>query len=68
MPVQSLLHPFRKRNEFNFILGYYRSKTHFKHKILSFRSMTSFQSHKYYRTGVNKALVTHYVNFFQRFL
>ena len=52
-PIRSLLHPFRQRIELNLILAHYRSGTHFKHNILSLRSLTSFQSDKNYRTGVN---------------
>ena len=37
------------------ILAHYRSETHFKHNILSLRSLTSFQSDKNYRTGGNQA-------------
>ena len=38
--------------EINYVVRY-RSETHFKHNILSLRSLTSFQSDKNYRTGVN---------------
>ena len=43
-------------------MAHYRSVTHFKHNILSLRSLTSFLSDKNYRTGVNQALES----FFQK--
>ena len=43
-------------------MAHYRSVTHFKHNILSLRSLTSFLSDKNYRIGVNQALES----FFQK--
>ena len=56
-PIRSFLYPFCKRSELkeSLILAHYRSEIHFKHNILSLRKLSSFQSDKNYRTGVNQA-------------